>query len=246
MFQAFKDTALLASVYLVGRGAHDFLHLLSSQASGCAAFRQSNGGHVSLLTSIMPPLRHWMDQRRWPWPLLLSCFVLGIVPSRIAEGHGYMSEPRSRAVDHLKGDIKGWPVSGAPPRYTRVDCLDLPANRQLTVVQPGPLKLGFVFPDGANHVGLCQAFLLNPEHPAQKLEIGEMMDCARSDHPGPGQKKDPDIPGDMMVTIPSAVPAIRRIACCNGFGWQPIAALRSRNIIMNVRISGSLARTRRS
>jgi Flp pilus assembly protein TadD len=161
---------------------------------------------MSLLTSIMPVLRHWMDRRDWQWPLLLSCLALGIVPSRIAEGHGYMSEPRSRAVDHLKGDIKGWPISGAPPRYTRVDCLDLPANKQLTVVQPGPLKLGFVFPDGANHVGLCQAFLLDPEHPAQKLEIGEMMDCARSDHPGPGQKKDPDIPGHMMVTIPSAVP----------------------------------------
>ena len=117
-----------------------------------------------------------------------------------------MSEPRPRELDHLKGDVVGWPIAGAPPRYTRADCLDIPANKRFTVVQPGPLKLKFTFPDGANHVGLCQVFLLDPEHPAQKVEIGEMMDCARSDHPGPGHKGDPDIPGHMTVTIPSAVP----------------------------------------
>jgi Flp pilus assembly protein TadD len=109
-------------------------------------------------------------------------------------------------MDHLKGDVPGWPIAGAPPRYTRVDCLDLPVNKRFTVVQPGPLQLKFVFPDGANHVGPCQAFLLDPEHPAQKVQIGAMMDCARSDHPGPGHKGDPNIPGHMMVTIPSAVP----------------------------------------
>ena len=33
------------------------------------------------------------------------------------------------------------------------------------------------------------------------------MDCALfADHPGPGHKGDPDIPGHMTVTIPSAVP----------------------------------------
>jgi Flp pilus assembly protein TadD len=158
-------------------------------------------------TSIVTAFRQWGDQCRWRWPVLVSCcFVLGVVPSRSVEGHGYMSEPRSRAMDHLKGDVPGWPIAGAPPRYTRVDCLDLPVNKRFTVVQPGPLQLKFVFPDGANHVGPCQAFLLDPEHPAQKVQIGEMMDCARSDHPGPGHKGDPNIPGHMMVTIPSAVP----------------------------------------
>lgn len=162
---------------------------------------------MNLLTSVVSALRHWMDQRHWRWPLLLSCGLTFVVlPSRTVEGHGYMSEPRSRAVDNLKGDIRGWPIAGAPLRYTRADCLDLPVNKHFTIVQPGPLKLKFVFTDGANHVGLCQAFLLDPEHPAQKVQIGEMMDCARSDHPGPGHKKDPDIPGHMMVTIPSAVP----------------------------------------
>jgi Flp pilus assembly protein TadD len=158
-------------------------------------------------TSIVTGFRQWLDQSRWRWPMLVGCcFVLGVVPSRPVVGHGYMSEPRPRGLDHLKGDVVGWPIAGAPPRYTRADCLDIPVNKRFTVVQPGPLKLKFTFPDGANHVGLCQVFLLDPEHPAQKVEIGEMMDCARSDHPGPGHKGDPDIPGHMTVTIPSAVP----------------------------------------
>jgi hypothetical protein len=62
-----------------------------------------------------------------------------------------------------------------------------------------------LFGDGANHVGLCQAFLLDPTHPDQKVKIGEMMDCARSDHPGPGRKGE-DIAGHMTVTIPPTVP----------------------------------------
>ena len=158
-------------------------------------------------TSIVTAFRQWGDQCRWRWPVLVSCcFVLGVVPTRPVEGHGYMSEPRPREMDHLKGDVIGWPIAGAPLRYTRADCLDIPVNKRFTVVQPGPLKLRFIFPDGANHVGLCQVFLLNPEHPARKVQIGEMMDCARSDHPGPGHKGDPDIPGHMTVTIPSAVP----------------------------------------
>lgn len=109
-------------------------------------------------------------------------------------------------MDHLKGDVKGWPIAGAPPRFTRLRCLDIPVNKQFTEVHPGPLELKFVFPDGANHVGLCEVFLLDPKHPEEKVKIGERMDCARSDHPGPGHKGDPDIPGHMAVTIPATVP----------------------------------------
>lgn len=141
--------------------------------------------------------------------VLVSClFALGIVPGlglRTAEGHGYMIEPRSRSVDHLKGDPKGWPIAGVPPYLTRVPCLELPVNNQFTEVHPGPLTLRFVYGDGANHVGLCQVYLLDPNHPAQKFKIAEMMDCARSDHPGPGHKGE-DIHGHMVVNIPDSVP----------------------------------------
>jgi hypothetical protein len=84
-------------------------------------------------------------------------------------------------------------------------CLDMPVSKHLTEVRPGPLTLRFLFGDGANHVGLCRVYLLDPAHPAQKAEIGEMMDCARSEHPGPGRKGE-DITGHMTVTIPAAVP----------------------------------------
>ena len=161
------------------------------------------------VTRIVTACRQWVEQRHRPWPVLVSCFfVLGVVPSlgiRTVEGHGFMTEPKPRAADHLKGDIRGWPIAGVPPRLTRRACLDIPVNKQFTEVHPGPLQLKFLFGDGANHVGLCQAFLLDPTHPEQKVKIGERMDCARSDHPGPGRKGE-DIPGHMTVTIPTTVP----------------------------------------
>jgi hypothetical protein len=83
-----------------------------------------------------------------------------------------MTEPKPRAADHLKGDIRGWPIAGVPPKLTRKPCLDIPVNKQVTEVHPGPLQLKFLFGDGANHVGLCQAFLLDPTHPEQKVKIG--------------------------------------------------------------------------
>ena len=161
------------------------------------------------VTRIVTACRPWVAPRLWSWPVLVSCFcVLGVVPRlglRPVEGHGFMTEPKPRAADHLKGDIRGWPIAGVPPRLTRKPCLDIPVNKQVTEVHPGPLQLKFLFGDGANHVGLCQAFLVDPTHPAQKVKIGEMMDCARSDHPGPGRKGE-DIPGHMTVTIPPTVP----------------------------------------
>ena len=123
-----------------------------------------------------------------PCSVLVACLlVLGAVP-RTAAGHGFMTEPRTRAADHLKGDVRGWPIAGLPPRLLSRTCLELPVSRQFTEVRPGPLQLRFFFGDGANHVGMCRVFLLDPGHPAQKAEIGEMMDCARSDHRGPGHK----------------------------------------------------------
>jgi hypothetical protein len=160
---------------------------------------------MALITSVVTALRRWVDPRHWPWLVLVVCsFVLGIVP-RTAEGHGFMTEPRPRSADYMKGDIRGWPIAGAPPRFTRRPCLDMPVSRRFIEVLPGPLQLRFFFGDGANHVGPCRVFLLDPMHPAQKVEIGEMMDCARSEHLGPGRKGE-DITGHMTVTVPAKVP----------------------------------------
>src|ERR1700712_681411 len=161
---------------------------------------------MDTVKSIVTAFRQRVGQRRWPWPMLVSCFfLLEVVPGRTVEGHGFMTEPRSREEDHLKGDIRGWPIAGVPPRLTKLPCLDIGVNKQFTEIHPGPLQLKFFFGDGANHVGLCQVFLLDPKDPAQKVKIGEMMDCARSDHSGPGRKGE-DLTGHMTVTIPSAVP----------------------------------------
>jgi hypothetical protein len=147
-----------------------------------------------------------MDQPRWSWPILAVCLlVLGVVAGRPVFGHGFMTEPRPREEDNLKGDRRGWPIAGVPTRLTKPPCLDLPVNKQFTEVRPGPLRLKFFYGDGANHVGLCQVFLLDPKDPAHKIEIGEMMDCARSDHPGPGHKGE-DLVGHMTVTVPATVP----------------------------------------
>jgi Flp pilus assembly protein TadD len=143
---------------------------------------------------------------RHRWTVLGSCvFLLWIVPHRTVEGHGYMTEPRSRDAEYLKGDIKGWPIAGVPPYLTKPPCLTLPVNKQFTDVLPGPIRLKFFYGDGANHVGLCRVFLIDPKDPAHKTQIGEMMDCARSDHPGPGHKGE-DLVGHMVVTIPSTLP----------------------------------------
>jgi Tfp pilus assembly protein PilF len=137
--------------------------------------------------------------------LVSSFFLFGIVPCMTVEGHGFMTEPRPREEDYLKGDIRGWPIAGVPPRLTKPSCLDLPFNKKFTEVHPGPLQLKFFYGDGANHVGLCQVFLFDPMDPRRKVKIGEMMDCARSDHPGPGRKGE-DLTGHMWVTIPATVP----------------------------------------
>ena len=143
----------------------------------------------------------------WRHRLILATgfFLLGITHQKSVEAHGYLAEPQSRDAEYLKGDVKGYPIAGLPPYLMKPPCLTLPADKYFTDIHPGPLRLKFVYGDGANHVGLCRVFLIDPKDPAHRLEIGEMMDCARSDHPGPGHKGQ-DVVGHMDVTIPTRVP----------------------------------------
>ena len=149
-------------------------------------------------------LNQSITRRRW---LILASgfFLLGITYQKSVEAHGYMTEPQSRDAEYLKGDVKGYPIEGLPKYLEKPPCLTLPANKYFADIRPGPLRLKFVYGDGANHVGLCRVFLIDPKDPAHRVEIGEMMDCARSDHPGPGHKGQ-DVVGHMDVTIPSTVP----------------------------------------
>ena len=149
-----------------------------------------------------------MDQfKRWRrWVIRTTAFFLLSVPyQNSVEAHGYMTEPPSRDTEYLKGDVKGYPIAGLPQYLSKPPCLTLPPSKYFADIRPGPLRLRFVYGDGANHVGLCRVFLIDPKDQAHRVEIGEMMDCARSDHPGPGHKGQ-DVVGHMDVAIPSTVP----------------------------------------
>jgi hypothetical protein len=108
-------------------------------------------------------------------------------------------------MDHLSGDIPGWPVAGIKAKLRREPCVGLKFNHQTTKIGYGPLTLRFLFPDGANHVGSCHAFLFDPLDPSNRVKIGEARDCARSEHPESGRKGE-DIPGHMQVFIPKELP----------------------------------------
>jgi OOP family OmpA-OmpF porin len=134
--------------------------------------------------------------------------VLGIalgLSATTVTAHGHMTYPKSRASEHFKDDVKSWPIAGIPARLRREPCVGLSQNKVFTKVEPGPLTLNFLFPDGANHKGLCTAYLLDPLQPEFKLKIGETTNCGRSIKKGAGRKGQ-DIAGSMTVQIPQNVP----------------------------------------
>ena len=136
--------------------------------------------------------------------LAVVWLTLGLLPAP-ATAHGHLVYPKSRAAENITSDIMNWPIAGIPARLRREPCAGLKPNKVFTKVQPGPLTLKFLFPDGANHTGYCNAYLYDPVKPHGKLKIGEMTNCARSLKSGAG-KKGEDIPGTMSVTIPQVVP----------------------------------------
>lgn len=137
--------------------------------------------------------------------LLLMMGLSQSLLATAAYAHGYMTYPRSRAVEQMKGPEKSWPIAGAKEELRREPCLGLKFNRKFTEVEPGPLQLKLQFPDGENHAGYCYAYLLDPLKPGHKVQIGEMRNCASSAHADPG-KKGEDILGYMPVTIPRELP----------------------------------------
>ncbi len=139
---------------------------------------------------------------------LISALCSGIVMTLIsfaALAHGYMLYPPSRALEHLDGDKKAWPIAGIKAKFRREPCLGIQQNAKFTAVDAGPLKLKFMYPDGANHVGSCTAYLLDPLNPDNRIMVGESGDCARSENAAAGTKGN-DIPSHMAVYIPDKVP----------------------------------------
>ena len=130
--------------------------------------------------------------------------ALSLLPAT-AWAHGHLVYPKSRSAEHIKSDVKNWPIAGIPARLRREPCVGLKPNKVFTALEPGPLTLKLLFPDGANHKGFCNAYLYDPVKPHGKLKIGESSNCGRSIKVGGGQKGE-DISGTMPVTIPQVIP----------------------------------------
>ncbi|KAJ3177684.1 hypothetical protein HDU85_005795 [Gaertneriomyces sp. JEL0708] len=124
----------------------------------------------------------------------VAASVAALIPG--AFGHGYVTSPATRGEKaYGRDNYRGFPV---PDRPT---CTSLP-RRTPTNISPGPLKIKMSFIDGANHIGMCTAYLADANGGNRK-KIGERKDCARSLHPGAGNKGDSPIPGEMTVNIPN-------------------------------------------
>lgn len=135
---------------------------------------------------------------------IVAAIVL-ILPATSALTHGNMVEPRSRDAEHIHDDTKYWPIAGIKARLRREPCIGLKPNRTFTRIEPGPMNIRLIFPDGANHEGVCFATLYDPRNPGRSVRIAEPSNCGRSVLRGPGQKGR-DIPGTMSVVIPREVP----------------------------------------
>ena len=125
-------------------------------------------GQPKWIATILSQSISW---RRW---LILASgfFLLGVTYQKSVAAHGYLAEPQSRDAEHLKGDVKGYPIAGLPQYLSKPPCLTLPANKYFADIRPGPLRLNFVYGDGANHVGLCRVFLLIPRILPIRLKSG--------------------------------------------------------------------------
>ncbi|KAJ3288981.1 hypothetical protein HK104_007823 [Borealophlyctis nickersoniae] len=121
--------------------------------------------------------------------------LAAMVPSALA--HGYVTEPPTRGeIKFGTSNERGFPIG------MKDTCTSLPP-RDPTTISAGDLTIKMQFNDGANHVGMCTAFIANSDG-SNRQKIGEMKDCARSLHPGPGNKGDGPIPAEMTATIPAS------------------------------------------
>lgn len=136
---------------------------------------------------------------------LAAVLCLVTLSARPALAHGHMVEPLSRGAEHIRDDTKSWPIAGIKARLRREPCIGLTPNRRFTRIAPGPMDLKLLFPDGANHEGICTASLYDPRNPARSVRIAEPSDCGRSVQRAPGRKGQ-DVPGRLAVVIPRELP----------------------------------------
>ncbi|TMW69227.1 hypothetical protein Poli38472_001383 [Pythium oligandrum] len=139
--------------------------------------------------------------------------------------HGGMVVPEPRAIRTMGLSIDstfGHPIS-VRAAYTNGkggDCLDFTADTNLQSIPVGTSKIQMRTNDGANHIGPCTMYLVNPSDKSKKQQIGQLNDCMRSLHPAAGNKGDPPIPAEMTINVPENPEVCGKDHCVLEFYWE--------------------------
>ncbi|GLE09851.1 hypothetical protein PINS_up021765 [Pythium insidiosum] len=157
-----------------------------------------------------------------PALMLLSSTAPGV------HAHGGLVVPECRGIRTMKLNIDSTFGHPIPMRasYTNGrggNCLDFIPDTNLQALPTGQSKIKMRANDGANHVGPCKVYLVDPRDKNRKVEVGAMNDCMRSLHPGPGQKGTPPIPAEMTINVPSdtsKLPCDSNGHCVLEFYWE--------------------------
>lgn len=105
----------------------------------------------------------WL-KKRLRQPLMLYTLVLA---------HFTLSGSREQSA-YAGSDERFWPIAGGNTLRSTTNCLDLPAIDPVDV--SGTYTARFEIGNGASHIGLCKAFLVNPETGASE-EVAEEDNC---------------------------------------------------------------------
>lgn len=154
--------------------------------------------------------------------MVMTKFVVLAVVAVMAtavHAHGGMISPESREIRTMGLDISssfGWPISMRPGG----DCLNNKADTNLQTMSYGTSKIRMQANDGANHIGPCTVYLVDPSDSSNKLQVGQLDDCMRSLHPAAGNKGDPPIYAEMSIDIPQSGLPCSADHCVLEFYWE--------------------------
>lgn len=152
------------------------------------------------------------------FPALAVTVAMAALSSTV-HAHGGMISPESREIRTMGLDLSssfGWPISMRPGG----DCLNNKADTNLQTVAYGTSKIRMQANDGANHIGPCTVYLVDPSDSSNKLQVGQLDDCMRSLHPAAGNKGDPPIYAEMSIDIPESGLPCSADHCVLEFYWE--------------------------
>eukprot|EP00834_Sanchytrium_tribonematis_P001927 NODE_51_length_31136_cov_0.357670.p15 type:complete len:246 gc:universal NODE_51_length_31136_cov_0.357670:24534-23797(-) len=82
---------------------------------------------------------------------------------------------REQAKYGMSNNERFWPIGGGSTLRDVKDCLQLPATKP-TAVPSGPYTIHWEIGNGAHHVGMCKAFLIDTKTGSSEL-VGQEDDC---------------------------------------------------------------------